>query len=167
MRVSCQLYCHQASHSFGPPKSRAGRRTVAFPDLIAAELGSYLDSLPDGAPLVFTSPSGMPLAHSNFRRRVWLPALKTAGLSGVHFHFHDLRHTGNQLIANAGANPRELMARMGHDSSRAALIYLHWSADRQRALAAAVGDSARAELAKPKRKKASQSGTRMHGQERS
>jgi hypothetical protein len=93
-----------------------------LPDLIAAELGSYLDSLPDGAPLVFTSPSGMPLAHSNFRRRVWLPALKTAGLSRVHFHFHDLRHTGNQLIANAGANPRELMARMGHDSSRAALI---------------------------------------------
>jgi integrase len=38
--------------------------------------------------------------------------------------FHDLRHTGNQLTANAGANLRELMARMGHDGERAALIYL-------------------------------------------
>ncbi len=48
---------------------------------------------------------------------------------------HDLRHTGNQLTANAGANPRELMARMGHDSERAAMIYLHSSRERQRALA--------------------------------
>ena len=63
-------------------------------------------------------------------------------------HLHDLRHTGNQLTANAGANPKELMARMGHDSERAALIYLHSTAERQRALADAVGDAARAELAK-------------------
>ena len=40
-------------------------------------------------------------------------------------HFHDLRHTGNTLTATAGANLRELMTRMGHSSTRAALIYLH------------------------------------------
>jgi hypothetical protein len=34
------------------------------------------------------------------------------------------------------------MARMGHDSERAALIYLHSSAERQRVLADAVGDAA-------------------------
>ncbi len=63
-------------------------------------------------------------------------------------------------MANAGANPRELMARMGHDSSRAALICLHSSEDRQRALADAVGDSARAQLTKPTRqKKGNRSGT--------
>jgi hypothetical protein len=28
-------------------------------------------------------------------------------------------------IASTGANARELMVRMGHDSERAALIYLH------------------------------------------
>jgi len=63
---------------------------------------------------------------------VWLPALAAVGLEGV--HLHDLRHTGNQLTANAGANLRELMVRMGHDSERAALIYLHSSAERQRVL---------------------------------
>jgi len=42
------------------------------------------------------------------------------------------------------------MARMGHDSERAALIYLHSSAERQRALAAEVGRVAAAELAKSK-----------------
>jgi integrase len=88
-----------------------------------------------------------------------LPALKAAGLSGV--HFHDLRHTGNQFVANKGANTRELMERMGHDSERAAMIYLHSSTQRQRDLADAVGDAVRAELAKSKpRKAAKPSGTR-------
>lgn len=61
----------------------------------------------------------------------------------------------------AGANPKELMARMGHDSERAALIYLHSTTEHQRALADAVGDAARAELAKSKKRKAAKpSGTR-------
>lgn len=40
------------------------------------------------------------------------------------------------------------MARMGHDSEGAALIYLHSSAERQRALADEVGRMATTELAK-------------------
>jgi hypothetical protein len=72
-----------------------------------------------------------------------------------------LRHTGNQFTANAGANTRELMVRMGHDSERAALIYLHSSDARQRALADAVAEAARAELAQSKNiKKSGRSGTR-------
>src|ERR1039457_3978948 len=67
-------------------------------------------------------PTGALLRRGNFRRRTWLPALKKAGLPVL--HFHDLRHTGNNLTATAGANLRELMARMGHSSTRAALIYL-------------------------------------------
>ena len=54
------------------------------------------------------------------------------------------------------------MARMGHDSERAALIYLHSSRERQRALADAVGESARAKLAKSKKAKTTKSsGTRV------
>ena len=45
------------------------------------------------------------------------------------------------------------MARMGYDSERAALIYLHSTAERQRALADAVGATARAELAKSRKRK--------------
>jgi integrase len=78
-----------------------------------------------------------------------MPALKSVGLEGV--HLHDLRHTGNQFSADAGANIRELMERMGHDSTRAALIYLHSSADRQRAIADQVGRNAKKALGKPKR----------------
>jgi integrase len=59
-----------------------------------------------------------------------LPALATAGLTGI--HFHDLRHAGNALTADAGAGLRELMDRMGHSSTRAALIYPHSPDERQR-----------------------------------
>jgi len=48
------------------------------------------------------------------------PAL---GLPGL--HFHDLPHTGNHFAALSGAGLRDLMARMGHDSQRAAMIYQH------------------------------------------
>jgi integrase len=148
VKVTRQLHYHGAGHSFGPPKSRAGVRDVDFSELIASDLREHLAWLPSSAALVFATSTGSPLAHSNFRRRVWLPALAAAGLEGI--HFHDLRHTGNQLTANAGANPRELMVRMGHDSERAAMIYLHSSRERQRALADAVGEAAQVELARSK-----------------
>jgi integrase len=155
VRVTRQInYPRGGGHSFGPPKSRAGRRVVSFPDLIAPDLREHLDGLDPAASLVFTSPDGDPMRHSNFYRRVWEPALAAVGLPGV--HFHDLRHTGNQFSADAGASLRELMEHMGHDSTRAALIYLHPSAKRQRAIADQVGKNARAALGKHKR-----SGTRM------
>ena len=90
---------------------------------------------------MFTSPMGTPMRHSNFYRRVWLPAVAKAGLSGdplsrpAAYRKHP--------TADAGANLRELMDRMGHSSTRAALIYLHSSDERQRMLADAVGKTAR------------------------
>jgi hypothetical protein len=38
-------------------------------------------------------------------------------------HFHDLCHTGNQFASETKAGLKDLMARMGHDSERAAMIY--------------------------------------------
>jgi integrase len=68
------------------------------------------------------------------RRTKWPETVVTAGLPAG-FHFHDLRHTGNQLAANSGATTRELMHRMGHGSMRAALIYQHASTERDRRIA--------------------------------
>ena len=70
--------------------------------------------------------------------------MAAAGLTGI--HVHDLRHAGNTFTANAGANLRELMQRMGHTSTRAALIYLHGGEGRQRAIAASVSDMAQQAL---------------------
>jgi integrase len=61
-----------------------------------------------------------------------VPAVAVAGLPAM--HFHDLRHTGNMLAADAGANLRELMERMGHSTNRAAMVYLHGGTERQQAI---------------------------------
>jgi integrase len=38
-------------------------------------------------------------------------------------HLHDLRHLSGTLAATTGATVKDLMARLGHSCTRAALIY--------------------------------------------
>jgi integrase len=103
------------------PKSAAGRRTVAFPREIAPELKWHLECFAQAGDngLVFVGPKGGRLRRSNFRK-FWNRARAAIGLDEL--HFHDLRHTGNTMAAAQGASLRELMERMGHSSTRAALI---------------------------------------------
>ncbi len=61
-----------------------------------------------------------------------------AALDDRGVHFHDLRHTGNTLTAQSRATLADLMARMGHASTRAASIYLHTTSERDLAVAAAL-----------------------------
>lgn len=130
----------------GPPKSRAGKRTVSFPagivPLIREHLRAHVSE--DAAALVFAGPNGGVLRRGNFRRASrWALAVETLGLSNL--HFHDLRHTGNTLAAQSGASLRDLMDRMGHDSVRAAMIYQHATSEAGRAIADALNDKIKAE----------------------
>jgi len=86
--------------------------------------------------LVFVGPKGAQLRRSNFRP-VWNAACAKAGMPGL--HFHDLRHVGGTLAAATGASLKELMTRLGHSSTRAALISQHATRDRDRAIARALG----------------------------
>ena len=69
-----------------------------------------------------------------------------ASLQGL--RFHDLRHTAGTLAARTGATTKELMARLGHASANAALIYQHASAERDRSIAEGLADMMR-ELDEP------------------
>jgi hypothetical protein len=74
--------------------------------------------------LVFPGAKGGPLRRGNFNKlSAWPQAAEAVGTPGL--HFHDLRHTGNHFAALSGAGLKDLMARMGHASMRAALIYQH------------------------------------------
>ena len=84
--------------------------------------------------LVFIGPLGGRLLRRNFRR-LWAEAVRKVGLDPAGVHFHDLRHTGNNLAAATGASTKELMARMGHSTMRAALIYQHATRERDRKIA--------------------------------
>ncbi|GAA4630304.1 hypothetical protein GCM10023196_055110 [Actinoallomurus vinaceus] len=120
----------------GPPKSRAGRRTVNIPAAIIPDIKAHLDKYTkrnDDA-LVFTGIKGGPLRRSGFNKLTrWVDVVRTMGVPGL--HFHDLRHTGNTLAADMGVSLRNLMARMGHDNERAALIYQHASNKSDRKIA--------------------------------
>ncbi|TDD63550.1 tyrosine-type recombinase/integrase [Actinomadura rubrisoli] len=125
----------------GPPKSRAGLRTVALPQAIVPylrrHLGNFTSSEDDA--LIFTGKRGGVLRRSNFRRASkWSETVAKLGVPQL--HFHDLRHTGNTFAADSGASLRDLMERMGHDSVRAAMIYQHRTAGGNRAIAKAMDD---------------------------
>ncbi|MEV4299411.1 tyrosine-type recombinase/integrase [Microbispora rosea] len=124
----------------GTPKSRAGRRVVAIPPEIVPDLRTHLEKFAEAgeAGRVFVGPRGGPLRRSGFRR-VWNKVRTDVGLPDL--HFHDLRHVGNTLAASTGASLKELMTRMGHSSTRAALIYQHATQDRDKAIARALGEA--------------------------
>jgi integrase len=87
--------------------------------------------------LVFPGIMGGPVRRGNFNKLSgWPHAVEALDVPGL--HFHDLRHTGNQFAAASGAGLRDLMARMGHDSTRAAMIYQHESRGADRAITDAI-----------------------------
>jgi integrase len=125
--------------SLGPPKSRAGLRTVTIPaavlPAIREHLKSYVDDAPDAQ--VFAAASGGLLWRGNFNKLVkWSEATTAIGVPSL--HFHDLRHAGNTFAAKTKASLRDLMARMGHDSTAAAVIYQHATAEADKGIADAV-----------------------------
>ncbi len=118
------------------PKTAAGRRTVHVPPHLLPVLAAHLlEHVPPGCELVFPNGKGEPLQRDAFAKG-WERARNLAGLPG--FHFHDLRHTGNTLAATTGASTKELMARMGHASMRAAVLYQHATSERDHEIAVAL-----------------------------
>jgi integrase len=98
----------------GPPKTRAGRRTVGLPRAVVEELAAHMGPVGPADAYVFTAERGGVLRTSNFRTKVWLPAVRAAGLEPL--RPHDLRHTAVALWIAAGANPKEVAVRAGHTS---------------------------------------------------
>ena len=131
------------------PKSAAGVRRVALPafvvDEVVAHLERYVDEAPD-APLFTGARGGIP-SRSKWSA-IWAPARTAAGLPDT-VHLHDLRHAGATLAAQAGATTKELMARLGHGSPRAALIYQHAADHRDREIAEGLQRIARPAMGTP------------------
>ncbi|MGE3621597.1 MAG: tyrosine-type recombinase/integrase [Acidimicrobiia bacterium] len=120
-------------HQFGPPKTRAGRRSVPLPRLVVQALKAHVADLEPDA-FVFAAPNGGPMRASQFRRRFWQPAAVATGLGDwkraepgpgedegaivgyAGLRIHDLRHTAVALWIAAGANPKQIAAWAGHTS---------------------------------------------------
>jgi integrase len=127
----------------GPPKSAAGVRDVAIPPHLLGEFKRHLADHVAVGPraLLFPSARGSDrhLAPATMYRHFYR-ARETAGRPDL--RWHDLRHTGATLAAATGATLAELMARLGHRTARAAMIYQHAAADRDRVIAEALSKMA-------------------------
>jgi integrase len=123
------------------PKSDAGKRDVAIPPHL---MPAVRDHLREHVPvrrdaLMFPAASGGHMAPATLYR-VYYPARNAAGRPDL--RFHDLRHTGATLAAATGATLKELMARLGHSTVAAALLYQHAAAERDKVIAAALSELA-------------------------
>jgi integrase len=122
------------------PKSAAARRTVTLPgplrDALVAHLGDFVE--PGENALAFATAHGTVPARSNLTTML-ARATTAAGLGSM--RFHALRHCAQVLAAESGATLAELMARMGHSTPNAAQVYMHARAERDTALADALGEA--------------------------
>ena len=106
------------ARSFSARQDRRRRREVAIPAVIIPDLEAHLATgqrrpRQPGVPRRAAARSAGHAPHGV------APGLEASASTGL--RFHDLRHTGNTLAAATGASTKELMARMGHASPRAAL----------------------------------------------
>ncbi len=106
----------------GETKSAAGVRKVGIFGEDATIIAEHVDGL-TGDALLFPATDGRSfLPQSSFWKH-WNPARTAAGRPDM--PFHALRHYAGTRYAQAGATPRETMARLGHSSMGAAMRYQH------------------------------------------
>lgn len=142
--------------SVGSPKSRAGRRVVpTIHQELARRLTEHIHDRglgPDD--LLFANPSGTPMRQSNWRRRVWNPAVEAAGIADPKPTPHALRHTAVAAWISAGVDIFTASRWAGHSSTNITeQIYGHlWKVDHsgtREAIALLLSGSAEIYLLRP------------------
>ncbi|MDO8731461.1 MAG: tyrosine-type recombinase/integrase [Actinomycetota bacterium] len=133
LSVRERVYPVKGVHDLDTPKSRAGIRTIAIPQMLAAQLEHHLKTYTRAGPssLIFTTESG------SYIRTTYYQMLRRAlnRIGRPDMRPHDLRHTGMTLAAEAGASLAELKHRLGQSTTQAAEIYLHATVDHGRRIA--------------------------------
>jgi integrase len=122
----------------GSTKSDANR-TVVIPPHIRADIKAHLDSFTAADPnsLLFVPIRGG--CHVNdkvFATSYLKPALKSIGRESV--RHHDLRHFAGTMTARVGGSVSETMARLGHSTAKASLMYQAAVDERQAVIAEAL-----------------------------
>lgn len=119
IRVVASVVESSGQFYFEEPKSEASRRTVRVPPFLVEVLAAHLATCADGSGLIFSAPNGGPFRRSNFRRRIWLPAVEAS--VGPPCTFHDLRHSHAALLIAQGEHPKVIQERLGHASIKTTL----------------------------------------------
>lgn len=125
----------------GQPKSQAGIRDVHIPPHLMPEVKAHLQTFVTGTDgLIFPGADGISRIHLSTLRKHFKRACAAADRPDL--RWHDLRHTGAVMAAQAGATMADLMARLGHSSADAALRYQHTARGRDAMVAARLSELA-------------------------
>lgn len=119
----------RADGSVKRTKSASGYRDIPMSNALALKLKKWRLQCPVGAKgLVFPNGCGNVESGSNIRQRLFIPAMKAAGLTVETedkdgeiidqpvFRFHDLRHAAAALFIEQGMGPKRIQELMGHSS---------------------------------------------------
>ena len=117
------------------PKTDAGRRLVALPQLVIDAVTEHLTLHNDPDAPQFPAEDGGLLPATTFCQH-WRRARHETGRDDL--HLHDLRHVAGTLAAWTGPAERELMARPGHANAAAARRDQHTARDQDRTIAAGL-----------------------------
>lgn len=100
----------------GTGKTVSSRRTISVPQSVLDELATHLAGTGrrDLDELVFQARGGGRVRASNFRLRIYNPAVKRAGLEGL--SFHRLRHSAGHIMREMGVPLEVIQRRLGHRS---------------------------------------------------
>lgn len=112
--------------SYGPPKSRYGRRSIPLTQRMSRDLWERRKQAgnPKVAALVWPSAVGKPLDPGNLTARVLKPAATAAGVPWA--GWHTLRHTCGTILSRHGANAKQVQHWLGHHSPAFTLaVYVH------------------------------------------
>lgn len=129
MSSPATLTIEQGIHETGegyvvePPKSAASHRTIVLSAKHVQVLAQYLSETgrtgADSEEPFFVGPKGGRLVYSNFRTRIWNPAVLAAGLKGL--TIKDMRKTAATNLLQSGADAKTVTAVMGHEDIRTTL----------------------------------------------
>ncbi len=138
------MVTHQLTRDgeLAPPKSRAGVRRLTIPGVLVHRLAAHMAATgltgKDRDVLLFRASNGEPLHYSNWRQRVWAPAVRAAGMDDV--VFHDLRRVAASEMVALGIDVKTAQNRLGHSSVRMTLdIYARAVPTADRAAAEQLG----------------------------
>lgn len=139
----------------GPPKTKAGVRTVTMPPSVADALREHLEEFPVSGrdALIFPGRNGEVLAPTalygrearterrggrTYEKAAYGFFAARAAIGRPTLRWHDLRRTAANLAAQAGGTVRELQHRGGWATPTMALHYQQSTAERDRAIADAL-----------------------------
>ena len=114
---------HRFEWRIAPPKTAAGRRTVAMPEVMIEPMREWLTSVPvtgrDG--LLFPAGDHRSPMNGTVLREAHLKGRDAIGRPGL--TIHDLRRTAATLAAQDGATIREVQRMLGHTTVAVAMVY--------------------------------------------